>query len=181
MRNFSRAALSLLCCLTLVAPLAAQGLGNGAGNANPGGPGTTGGLGSSGTSGSNGGAAGGGQGAGGGGAADFDSLMNLIRTTIEPDTWSDNGGSSTMEPYFGGILLNPKALAAKQNGKTTAASNSQTASDAERVAARGQRQGVLAPAAAAAWKEPSTARSVSLRALQAQLAKRVEAVSVPTK
>ncbi len=43
--------------------------------------------------------------AGGGGAADFDSLMNLIRTTIEPDTWVDNGGQSRMEPYPGNLSL----------------------------------------------------------------------------
>ncbi|MEO1528456.1 MAG: hypothetical protein AAFX06_23785, partial [Planctomycetota bacterium] len=40
------------------------------------------------------------SGAGGGGAfADFDSLMNLIQTTVEPDTWEALGGSSTMAPY----------------------------------------------------------------------------------
>ena len=40
------------------------------------------------------------SGSGGGGAfADFDSLMNLIQTTVEPDTWEALGGSSTMAPY----------------------------------------------------------------------------------
>lgn len=38
-------------------------------------------------------------GAGGGALADFDSLMNLIQTTIEPDTWEALGGVGTMAPY----------------------------------------------------------------------------------
>ncbi len=40
------------------------------------------------------------NGAGGGGSfADFDSLMNLIETTVVPDTWEALGGNSTMAPY----------------------------------------------------------------------------------
>ena len=37
--------------------------------------------------------------AGGGAFADFDSLMNLIETTVVPDTWEALGGNSTMAPY----------------------------------------------------------------------------------
>lgn len=45
-----------------------------------------------------------GSGAAGGGAlADFDSLMELIQTTIAPDTWEVLGGPSTMAPYRAGI------------------------------------------------------------------------------
>jgi general secretion pathway protein D len=36
---------------------------------------------------------------GGGAFADFDSLMQLIETTIVPDTWEALGGNSTMAPY----------------------------------------------------------------------------------
>jgi general secretion pathway protein D len=40
------------------------------------------------------------SGAGGGGAfADFTSLMNLIQTTVVPDTWEALGGNSTMAEY----------------------------------------------------------------------------------
>ena len=38
-------------------------------------------------------------GAGGGAFADFDSLMQLIQTTVVPDTWEALGGNSTMAPY----------------------------------------------------------------------------------
>ncbi|NND95858.1 MAG: general secretion pathway protein GspD, partial [Pirellulaceae bacterium] len=37
--------------------------------------------------------------AGGGSFADFQSLMSLIETTVEPDTWESLGGPSTMAPY----------------------------------------------------------------------------------
>ncbi|MEM6469282.1 MAG: hypothetical protein AAF802_06905 [Planctomycetota bacterium] len=46
------------------------------------------------------------SGAGGGGAfADFDSLMNLIETTVVPDTWEALGGNSTMAPYPQNLAL----------------------------------------------------------------------------
>lgn len=38
-------------------------------------------------------------GRGGGSMADFDSLMQLIQQTIEPDTWEALGGVGTMAPY----------------------------------------------------------------------------------
>ncbi|MCO8120836.1 general secretion pathway protein GspD [Stieleria sp. TO1_6] len=41
----------------------------------------------------------GGMGGGGSSFADFDSLMNLIETTVVPDTWEALGGNSTMAPY----------------------------------------------------------------------------------
>lgn len=46
-----------------------------------------------------------GQQAGGGAIADFDSLMELIQTTIDPDTWEALGGPSTMAPYRANLSL----------------------------------------------------------------------------
>jgi general secretion pathway protein D len=40
-----------------------------------------------------------GGGAGGGSFADFQSLMDLIQTTVVPETWEALGGPSTMAPY----------------------------------------------------------------------------------
>ena len=40
-----------------------------------------------------------GGGAGGGAFADFQSLIDLIQTTVVPDTWEALGGPSTMAPY----------------------------------------------------------------------------------
>ncbi|HEY6563093.1 MAG TPA: hypothetical protein VIY86_01230, partial [Pirellulaceae bacterium] len=36
---------------------------------------------------------------GGGSLADFDTLINLITTTIEPDSWEDNGGTGTIAGF----------------------------------------------------------------------------------
>ena len=49
------------------------------------------------------------NGAGGAAFADFDSLMQLIQTTIVPDTWEDLGGPSAMFPYQQGVFLDPRA------------------------------------------------------------------------
>jgi general secretion pathway protein D len=42
---------------------------------------------------------------GGGAQADFDSLMELIQSTIAPDSWEQLGGPGTMEPYFANLSL----------------------------------------------------------------------------
>ncbi len=44
-------------------------------------------------------------GAGGGAFADFDSLMELIETTVVPETWESLGGPSNMFPYPQGIYV----------------------------------------------------------------------------
>lgn len=44
-------------------------------------------------------------GLGGGAIADFDSLMMLIQSTVEPDAWDSVGGNSTMQPYAGNLSL----------------------------------------------------------------------------
>lgn len=46
-------------------------------------------------------------GAGGGSFADFQSLMDLIQTTIVPDTWEALGGPSSMSPYPQGVYVDP--------------------------------------------------------------------------
>ncbi|MGV3482808.1 MAG: hypothetical protein ACO1RT_00170, partial [Planctomycetaceae bacterium] len=44
-------------------------------------------------------------GQGGSSLADFTSLMDLIQTTVVPDTWDALGGPSTMSPYPAGIFV----------------------------------------------------------------------------
>ncbi|MGI9473360.1 MAG: DUF1598 domain-containing protein [Rubripirellula sp.] len=44
-------------------------------------------------------------GAGGGSFADFQSLMDLVQTTVVPDTWEALGGPSTMAPYPQGVYV----------------------------------------------------------------------------
>lgn len=69
---------------------------------------STGGVGLTGGGGLGGGLGGGIGGVGGGAAmADFDTLMNLIQQTIEPDSWLANGGTNTILPYPSGVYVDP--------------------------------------------------------------------------
>jgi hypothetical protein len=45
------------------------------------------------------------MGRGGGVIADFDSLINLITSTIAPETWDDVGGPGAVEPFPGGVYV----------------------------------------------------------------------------
>jgi hypothetical protein len=47
---------------------------------------------------------------GGGVQADFTSLMNLISTTVQPDTWEDLSGPGSMMPYRTGVYVDPNGL-----------------------------------------------------------------------
>jgi hypothetical protein len=47
---------------------------------------------------------------GGGVQADFTSLMNLISTTVQPDTWEELSGPGSMMPYRTGVYVDPHGL-----------------------------------------------------------------------
>ena len=48
---------------------------------------------------------------GGGVQADFDALIELITTTIEPESWEDLGGPGTVQEFQGaGVYVNPSGL-----------------------------------------------------------------------
>ena len=47
---------------------------------------------------------------GGGVQADFTSLMNLISTTVQPDSWEDLSGPGSMMPYRTGVYVDPNGL-----------------------------------------------------------------------
>jgi hypothetical protein len=42
---------------------------------------------------------------GGGTLADFDSLIDLIKTTVSPDSWDDVGGPGSIAPFQGGVRV----------------------------------------------------------------------------
>ena len=50
------------------------------------------------------------NGLGGGSFADFQSLIDLIQSTVVPDTWEALGGPSTMAPYPQGIYVDPSGM-----------------------------------------------------------------------
>jgi hypothetical protein len=45
------------------------------------------------------------QAAGGGTMADFDTLIDLIQSTVAPDSWSDVGGTGSIESFEGGVYV----------------------------------------------------------------------------
>lgn len=48
--------------------------------------------------------------AGGGTQADFTQLINLIESTVEPDSWQSTGGQGSMGQYNTGVFVNPHGL-----------------------------------------------------------------------
>ena len=55
-------------------------------------------------------------GRGGSSFADFDSLIELIQTTVVPDTWEALGGPSTMSEYPQGIYVDSKGTVRECRG-----------------------------------------------------------------
>ncbi len=47
---------------------------------------------------------------GGAASADFDSLIDLIQSTVAPDTWVDNGGTADIRPFPGGVWIDPRGV-----------------------------------------------------------------------
>ena len=47
---------------------------------------------------------------GGGSQADFDTLIDLITTTVSPESWEDVGGTGSAAGFPGGVLIEPKGL-----------------------------------------------------------------------
>jgi hypothetical protein len=97
-------------------------------------------------------------GAGGGSFADFQSLMDLIQTTVVPDTWEALGGPSTMAPYPQGVYVDAAGTVhACESFASTSAVD-----DLKSLLGTTQTQGADEPLA---WRQPSALRCVSLRRL----------------
>ena len=50
---------------------------------------------------------------GGAAMADFDSLIELISTTVAPDSWEEVGGAGTIQEFAGGVYVNTSGLLQK--------------------------------------------------------------------
>jgi hypothetical protein len=118
-------------------------------------------------------ATGGSNGGHGGAMIDFGPLVNLIQTTIAPDTWQETvGGPSTIAPYAAGIVVDPNGLI------TDVAVTTDRSGLLENIAvmlARDHRQEfefATQGAMVDAWRLPSELRCVSLRSVAKQIAKR---------
>ncbi len=51
-----------------------------------------------------------GKGGFGGNQADFDSLIDLITSTIAPTTWTDSGGNGSISPFPTGVYVDPQGV-----------------------------------------------------------------------
>lgn len=99
--------------------------------------------------------------AGGGAIADFDSLMELIRTTVVPDGWEALGGASTMSPYPAGVFVDPSGLIL----------DVAISPDADQLALLRSESLQRGTTPDRNWLDKSTLRKVSLRRLQHELAR----------
>jgi len=104
-------------------------------------------------------------GPGGGSLADFTSLMDLIQTTVVPDTWEALGGPSTMSPYVAGIFVDGAGVV-----QDITTSESDSSIDNLEIMLSGMADGDGAALAnrvdaPGAWRMPSKYRCVSLSRL----------------
>lgn len=98
-------------------------------------------------------------GQGGAAQADFDTLINLIKSTIEPLSWDDAGGSGTIQPFPGGIYIDRDGLVVRFDVNN---------SDELQVIRRGQFDGMFSEHGQDI-REASSLRKVSLVRLQREL------------
>ncbi|MBI3467922.1 MAG: DUF1598 domain-containing protein [Planctomycetes bacterium] len=94
---------------------------------------------------------------------DFDSLVDLIRSTIAPSTWDSVGGPGTVQPFPGGVYVNASGLLQPR-------ADQQTAAELDRV-----RASARSPRAPGNIDRPPTLRKVSLPKLEREVARRIEA------
>lgn len=102
---------------------------------------------------------------GGGVVADFDTLMNLIQQTIDPDSWLQAGGLNTINPYPAGVYVDPKGYMKrlKETGQLPVDLRLATAEIPKHP-----------------WRRSSKLRTVSLKQLDAGLAASRDAGLRPT-
>jgi hypothetical protein len=117
----------------------------------------------------------------GGAMINFGPLINLVQTTIAPDTWEDAGGPSTIVPYAGGIIVDPSGLVTDidsrksdddllENIAVLLARNAteRIAPDSDEVFGEES----SAASAVERWRLPASYRCVSLRAMTSEIARR---------
>ncbi len=98
------------------------------------------------------------DGGGGGSAADFDSLMELIETTVSPETWEALGGPSSMFPYPQGVYVDASGTLKEIEWPADSDSTNKLKSMLVRPPDAGTTE-------FGDWKQPSSMRYVSLRRL----------------
>lgn len=107
--------------------------------------------------------------------ADFESLMDLIVSTVHPELWTDNGGVGDLRPFYGGVLVDTAGTLRVREHSHAARSL---------IEKRGTAPSQLAKAQPGSIKTPSDERKecalrfVSLPRLEREIARR-QAASEP--
>lgn len=105
---------------------------------------------------------------GGASMADFDSLIQLITSTVQPDSWEDVGGPGSIAPFATGVVIDPQGTLRKT---VREASNDELSVLRRAVATRGPGDDV---------RQPSLLRKISLPRLEKQLQLRSSEGKGPT-
>jgi hypothetical protein len=101
--------------------------------------------------------------------ADFESLMDLITSTIHPELWADNGGIGDVRPFYGGVLVDAAG---------TLRLRSQPSTTNDLIAKRGSAPSASSPRASDGGssdddvRAESPLRYVSLPRLEREIARR---------
>jgi len=69
----------------------------------------------------------------GGSGADFDSLIDLITTTVSPETWEEVGGEGSINPFETGVRVDPRGQLARVSELDREGRLQTTASEAQRA------------------------------------------------
>jgi len=109
-----------------------------------------------------------GGGFGGASMADFDELMNLIASTVQPETWEEVGGPGTMAPFATGVYIDPDGTLQK------------TVTNATDKELAGLRRAVMLRSKGKDVNRSSPLRKISLSRLEKQLEQRAAVGKGPT-
>lgn len=114
------------------------------------------------------------NGQGGGANADFQSLIDLIISTVAPDSWAENGGGEAeLRPYVGGVYADAKGLLRSTVATRQAGDRIDFTSDRPtRIASTFSRQTSADQQQAADPRKSTTLRCISLTKLEAEIARR---------
>lgn len=109
-------------------------------------------------------------GQGGGANADFDSLIDLIISTVSPDSWAENGGGEAeLRPYVSGVYADASGLlrstAAAKSAKSSEATPARVVRHASEFVQDTKRDG-------SDPRRSTAMRCVSLTRLEAEIARR---------
>lgn len=104
---------------------------------------------------------------GGGAMADFDTLINLIQQTVDPDSWLAAGGTSTILQYPSGVYVDPKGHVKRLT-------------ETEKLDVLGNAPQLSGSPTSHPWRNPSGLRTISLRGLEAALQKLASTGVPPT-